>query len=86
MRGEDTRPASLFSYVHLEDRIPADHPLRVIRTLIDPMLAALSPRFGAGSRSGARQIFWAGRVFQSFRIRPHGVPYGDSAVVEVVVL
>jgi transposase len=45
MRGDDAQPASLFSYIHLEDRIPADHPLRVIRTLIDPMLLALSPRF-----------------------------------------
>ena len=47
MRGDDTQPASLFSYVHLEDRIPADHPLRVLRALIDPMLGALSPRFDA---------------------------------------
>jgi transposase len=57
MRGEDAQPASLFSYVHLEDRIPADHPLRVIRTLIDPMLAALSPRFEAMySPNGRRSI------------------------------
>ena len=57
MRGEDAQPASLFSYVHLEDRIPADHPLRVIRTLIDPMLVALSPRFEAMySPNGRRSI------------------------------
>jgi transposase len=57
MRGQDAQPASLFSYVHLEDRIPADHPLRVIRTLIDPMLAALSPRFDAMySPNGRRSI------------------------------
>ena len=57
MRGDDTQPASLFSYVHLEDRIPTDHPLRVIRTLIDPMLAALSPRFDAMySPHGRRSI------------------------------
>jgi transposase len=57
MRGADAQPASLFSYVHLEDRIPADHPLRVIRTLIDPMLAALSPRFEAMySPNGRRSI------------------------------
>jgi transposase len=57
MRGDDTQPGSLFSYVHLEDRIPADHPLRVIRTLIDPMLLALSPRFDAMySLHGRRSI------------------------------
>jgi transposase len=45
MRGADAQPGSLFSYVALEDRIPADHPLRVMRALIDPLLVALSPRF-----------------------------------------
>jgi transposase len=47
MRGDDIQPAALFSDVQLEDRIPADHPLRVIRALIDPMLVALGPRFEA---------------------------------------
>lgn len=57
MRGDDAQPGSLFSYVHLEDRIPADHPLRVIRTLIDPMLLALSPRFDTlYSAQGRRSI------------------------------
>jgi len=57
MRGEDGQPATLFSYIQLEDRIPADHPLRVIRTLIDPMLTALSPRFDAlYSPQGRRSI------------------------------
>src|SRR6188474_1194335 len=47
MRGDDTQPAALFSYVHLEERIPTDHPLRAMRALIDPMLVTLSPRFDA---------------------------------------
>jgi transposase len=47
MRGDDTPSTTLFSYIQLEDRIPVDHPLRVIRTLVDPMLSALSPRFDA---------------------------------------
>ena len=47
MRGDDTQPVALFSYVQLEDRIPADHPLRLVRALVDPMLVALSPRFEA---------------------------------------
>ena len=32
MRGEDRRSGSLFSYVDLEARVGADHPLRTIRT------------------------------------------------------
>ena len=47
MRGEDASPASLFSYVSCEARVPGDHPLRVVRTIVDEALAALSPAFAA---------------------------------------
>jgi transposase len=45
MRGEDQRPVGFFSYVPLEQRIPADHPLRPIRELVDEALSALSRDF-----------------------------------------
>ena len=45
MRGEDQRSEGFFSYVALERRIPADHPLRPIRTLTDKALAGLSRDF-----------------------------------------
>src|SRR6202021_3708815 len=35
----------LFSYIRLESRTPADHPLRAIRTLIDEALNGLSRDF-----------------------------------------
>ncbi len=35
----------MFSYVSPEERVPADHPLRAIRTLTDEALRSLSPRF-----------------------------------------
>ena len=35
MRGQDTRQAQMFSYVSLENRIPADHPLPAIRNMRD---------------------------------------------------
>ena len=47
MRGDDQPQTALFSYVSIEDRIPADHPLRTIQALVNPILAALSPRFQA---------------------------------------
>jgi transposase len=37
----------MFSYVSLEERIPADHPLRPMRAMVDRALAALSPAFDA---------------------------------------
>ena len=42
MRGEDQRAEGFFSYVRLEQRIPADHPLRPIRELVDAALSDLS--------------------------------------------
>jgi transposase len=47
MRGADEPQTTLFSYVSIEDRIPADHPLRTIHALVNPILVALSPRFDA---------------------------------------
>ena len=45
MRGVDKRGEGLFSYVDLESRVPADHPLRAIRVLVDEALSALSGDF-----------------------------------------
>ena len=47
MRGADEQPGSMFSYVSLEDRVPVDHPLRVIRRITDRALERRSPRFDA---------------------------------------
>lgn len=45
MRGKDEQQGVVYSYINLEDRIPADHPLRSIRTLVDRSLGELSPEF-----------------------------------------
>ncbi|MDE3192736.1 MAG: IS5 family transposase [Chloroflexota bacterium] len=45
MRGEDRRAAAMWSYVRLEERVPADHPLRAIRAMTDRALAELDPLF-----------------------------------------
>ena len=45
MRGSDGRTGELFSYVDLEDRVPAKHPLRVIRRLVNEVLVALDGEF-----------------------------------------
>jgi transposase len=46
MRGKDTKQSVMFSYVSLEQRVPADHPLRPIRTMVDAALKGLSRSFG----------------------------------------
>ena len=45
MRGEDGAAEDFFSYVRLEQRVPADHPLRAIRDLVEAALKELSPAF-----------------------------------------
>ena len=47
MRGDDEQSGHLFSYLSPEQRVPADHPLRTIRTMTDDALRRLSPRFDA---------------------------------------
>ncbi len=43
MRGQQERSGSLFSYVSIEERIPASHALRRIRKLADQTLDRLNP-------------------------------------------
>lgn len=47
MRGSDRLSGELFSYVDIEDRIRADHPLRTIKAIVDEALAAMSADFDA---------------------------------------
>ena len=45
MRGSDQSTGSLFSYVDLEERVPARDPLRKIKAVVDAALATLDADF-----------------------------------------
>lgn len=45
MRGDDRQQQAMFSFLSPEQRVPQDHPLRIIRTLVDGVLEELSPTF-----------------------------------------
>src|SRR6185437_15506097 len=45
MRGERIQKCELFSYGSLEERVPADHPLRPVRAMVDEALKDLNARF-----------------------------------------
>ena len=47
MRSADVTQSEMFSYRTLEQRIPASHPLRKLRALVDGILAALHADFEA---------------------------------------
>src|SRR6187200_1091164 len=57
MRGDDCQPDAMFSYVSAEQRVPQDHPLRAIRTLVDDVLSDMSREFdGLYARVGRPSI------------------------------
>ena len=45
MRGAKVETQSMFSYLSPEQRVPADHPLHVIRVIVDLSLAELGGHF-----------------------------------------
>ena len=45
MRGFDIQQSAMFSYMSPEQRVPADHPLRPIREMVDRALKGLSREF-----------------------------------------
>ena len=53
-RGDDFQQDAMFSYLSPEQRVPADHPLRPIRQMVDTVLKRLSPRFEGLYAEGGR--------------------------------
>ncbi len=47
MRGDDRHQEAMFSYLSPEARVPQDHPLRMIRQVVDQVLVELSADFAA---------------------------------------
>lgn len=45
MRGDQTEPDAIFSYISPAQRVPQNHPLRAVRKMVDVVLGELSPRF-----------------------------------------
>lgn len=71
MRGGDGRTGSLFSYVDIEARVRRDHPLRVIRRLVNEALGALEVDFavlysGIGRPSIAPEKLLRAMLLQAF--------------------
>ena len=57
MRGQDQTSGKLFSYIDVDARVPAQHPLRIIRGIVNDVLFSLSPDFeDMYSRTGRPSI------------------------------
>ncbi|MEZ5643644.1 MAG: IS5 family transposase [Burkholderiaceae bacterium] len=54
MRGTQNFQGAMFSYISLEERVPAKHPLRKLRSVVDALLATMMAEFEAVYATGGR--------------------------------
>mgnify|MGYP001191659653 FL=1 len=69
MRGSDARSGELFSYVDLEERVPTKHPLRVIRRIVNDVLALLDVEFAALYAAGGRPSIAPERLLRALLLQ-----------------
>jgi transposase len=70
MRGNDDQLQSgMFSYVSIEERVPADHPLRSIRKLVDRVLTAMSKEFDSLYAAVGRPSIPPERLFRALLLQ-----------------
>lgn len=69
MRGSDQSHGELFSYVNLEQRIPARHPLREMKILVDGVLASMSNEFEQRYASTGRPSIPPERLIRALLIQ-----------------
>src|SRR6202051_5360011 len=69
MRGCDTRTGELFSYVDLEKRVPSKHPLRMVRRVVNDVLAALDGDFSRAYADSGRPSIPAERLLRALLLQ-----------------
>ena len=69
MRGDDMRQEGMFSYISPEKRVPADHPLRPIRKMVDEILKEMSPQFAKVYSEVGRPSIAPERLFRSLLLQ-----------------
>jgi transposase len=69
MRGTDGRSGELFSYVDLEKRVPAKHPLRLVRKVVNDVLAALDGDFATAYAPGGRPSIAPERLLRALLLQ-----------------
>ena len=69
MRGDDNQQEGMFSYVSPEKRVPADHPLRPIRKMVDEILKEMSPQFARLYSEVGRPSIAPERLFRSLLLQ-----------------
>ena len=71
MRGSDMRTGELFSYVDLEKRVPEHHPLRLIRRIVNEVLADLDREFAELYAAEGRPSIAPERLLRALLLQVH---------------
>jgi hypothetical protein len=79
MRGSDQHSGSLFSYVDIEARIAAGHPLRQIRELVNEALGQLDRRFAGLYAEEGRPSIPPERLLSELAAIVLLDPFGEAA-------
>ncbi len=82
MRGSDAVSGKLLSYVSLEKRVPADHPLRVIREIVNTTLVAMSAEFDALYSPFGRDSIAPERLLRALLLQAFHTIRSERQVVE----
>src|SRR3954464_8987639 len=69
MRGSDERSGELFSYVDLEKRVPANHPLRLVRVVVNEVLSRLDGDFAKAYAIGGRPSIAPERLLRALLLQ-----------------
>jgi transposase len=69
MRGTDARSGELFSSVDLETRVPAKHPLRLVRRVVNDVLAGLDGDFAKAYAHGGRSSIPPERLLRALLLQ-----------------
>jgi len=69
MRGSDVRSGELFSYVDLEKRVPAKHPLRLVRVVVNEVLSRLDGDFAKAYAIGGQPSIAPERLLRALLLQ-----------------
>jgi transposase len=69
MRGDDNQQDGMFSYISPEKRVPANHPLRPVRKMVDEILKEMSPQFAKLYSEVGRPSIAPERLFRSLLLQ-----------------
>jgi transposase len=84
MRGLDMRTGELFSYVDLEKRVPASHPLRLVREVVNEVLAALDGDFAKVYADSGRPSIAPGRMLRALLLQAFYTICSERQLMEQV--